>query len=113
MGRRVRLVAFAMAGREVVEDMNAIVRPAPRFCCARSESSVRSPAAVSPPEGATRASVELGCRGAQPLSTALDAVCPGPGAVTLQCVADSQGGSHCPGSDAGGAQRDMIERCLK
>ena len=47
------------------------------------------------------------------LSAALDAICPGPGAVTLQCVADSQGGPHCPGSDAGGAQRDMIERCLK
>ena len=44
---------------------------------------------------------------------ALGAICPGPGAITLQCVADSQSGPHCPGSDAGGAQRDMIERCLK
>lgn len=85
----------------------------PWFCCAGAESSVRSPAAVSRPEGATRASIELGCRGGQPLSLALDAICPGPSAMTLQCVADSQGGSHCPGSDAGGAQRDMIERCLK
>lgn len=106
-------VAIAMAGPEVVEDMNAIVWPATSVLLRAKRSSVRSPAAVSLPERATRASIELGGRGGQSLSAALDAICSVPGAVTLQRVADSQGGSHCPRSDAGGAQRDMIERCLE
>ena len=43
----------------------------------------------------------------------LDATGPGPGAVSLQRVAQSQGGSHRPGRGTGGAQCEMVERCLK